>query len=293
MRQAIDLLGDLLLQTLDSREVDVTEVAQPNDAAADASQIAEVVANVEVSPVITAHPTEVQRQTIRRVLTDVAGLLDQRDRAAGDPSAVAGIDDRLRLDVLTLWQTALLRLSKLRVRDEIDEALRYYGSTLFTTVPTLTRDLGEMARSRTSGPTIDTKSAIAMGSWIGGDRDGNPFVTADVVRYATQRQAFVALERHLATLQRLAQDLSVSSRLVTPTAALSALAATSGDESPFRADEPYRRALRGMRSRLHGFAAEVLDADVLCDLRQLVDVDIDVFRSKVADFCVEHTLQPL
>jgi len=222
--------------------------------------IAATTGRLQVSPVITAHPTEVRRKTILQVLEHVAHLLVDRSRLRHDPTIVAEIDDELALDVLVLWQTALLRLSKLRVRDEINEAIRYYGTSLFEVIPELTHDL---ARSVDDGasPQLDTTHAITMGSWIGGDRDGNPFVTAEVMRYAISRQCETALGRHLDDLHRLSRQLSMTERLVTATPEVESLAAASGDDSPFRADEPYRRALRGMHARLHAFARGVLDPD--------------------------------
>ena len=231
------------------------------DADVTPEEIASVIGDLEVSPVITAHPTEVRRQTIRNELNHVASLLDERSRLGDDLPGIAEIDARLDVHVLTLWQTALLRLSKLRVRDEINEALRYYDSSLFHTVPALSRDLAREADVRLGVAGLDTTLAISMGSWIGGDRDGNPFVTGDVVHFATQRQMHVALGHHLETLFRLARELSMSSRLIDPTPELLTLAETSGDESPFRADEPYRQALRGMYARLYALAADVLDHD--------------------------------
>ena len=239
-------------------------------------QIAAVVGELEVSPVITAHPTEVLRKTIRIELEQVAALLDERGRRADDS---VDVDARLRLHVLTLWQTALLRMSKLRVNDEINEALRYFELTLFDTVPALSLELERMTQERTDGIDVDTSMVISMGSWVGGDRDGNPFVTADVLHYATQRQAYVAVNHHLTTLSRLSTALSMSSRLVTPTPALSQLAESSGDDSPFRADEPYRRALRGMYARLHGFAAAVLDLDFYRPREPQPEVPLDPYRS--------------
>jgi len=154
-------------------------------------QIAEAVHSLDVSPVITAHPTEVRRKTIRTELERVAALLDERSRGVHDKDEFARTDAELKVHILTLWQTALLRLSKLRVRDEINEALRYYELTLFDTVPKLLRELERTTSERTGVVDIDATSAISMGSWVGGDRDGNPFVTADVLHYATQRQTVV------------------------------------------------------------------------------------------------------
>ena len=163
----------------------------------------------------------------------------------------------LRLEVLLLWQTAEVRLSKLRVRDEINEALRYYGSSIFRTVPSLLTELDRLCEQHL-GRRVDNPAAISMGSWIGGDRDGNPFVTAEVLRLAVDSQAQTAFGHHLIALNRLSRQLSMSARLITPTPQLDALADASGDDSPFRADEPYRRALRGMHARLWHTAAQVL-----------------------------------
>ena len=234
----------------------------------DAEQVVQVIDDLAVSPVITAHPTEVRRQTILDVLRHIADVLDERNQLDVDDPAATDAETQLRVSILRLWQTALLRLSKLRVSDEINEALRYYSASLFETIPALSRSLENVAADRfgadgTDGTRrVDAISAVSMGSWIGGDRDGNPFVTADVMRLATGRQTHVALGHHLATLNRLGRDLSMSARLITPTTELLALADESGDDSPFRADEPYRRALRGMHARLHAFATATIDPDV-------------------------------
>lgn len=227
-------------------------------AGVDHKQIVATLTGLQVSPVITAHPTEVRRKTILNVLAEVAQLLDERGRLPDGHPDQFEIESKLDVHVLTLWQTALLRLSKLRVRDEVNEALRYYEASLFETVPKLGRDLETMAAERYETDGLDTTAAISMHSWIGGDRDGNPFVTADVMRLALSRQAKIAFDRHLNSIRDLAIDLSMSARLVTPTADLNALAESSGDDSPFRADEPYRRALRAIYARLHGFAEQVL-----------------------------------
>ncbi len=241
--------------------------ARLRDAGVSAEVTARTVSELEVSPVITAHPTEVRRKTILEVLEELSGLLEELDVRRHDARSAAHIEQELSMCVLLLWQTALLRLSKLRVRDEINEAIRYYDTSLFEVIPSLTRDLahsvqsGERDVDAPDATKIDTANTIKMGSWIGGDRDGNPFVTADVVCYATGRQTETVLTRHLAALYRLSHRLSMTDRLVTPSPAVEALASASGDDSPFRADEPYRRALRGMHARLHAFARRVLDPD--------------------------------
>ncbi len=235
---------------------------QLESAGVSSERIRSVLADLQVSPVITAHPTEVRRKTILDVLGDVADLLDRHDRLGEHDRRRDDIVRELDAKILTLWQTAILRLSKLRVSDEINEALRYYNVSLFETIPRLGADLEKHALDRFGADGIDTSRAVSMGSWIGGDRDGNPFVTADVMRLAIGRQAQTALGHHLGELRRLSVELSMSARLITPTDDLMVLADASGDDSPFRADEPYRRALRGMYARLYAFAEDVLGDDI-------------------------------
>jgi phosphoenolpyruvate carboxylase len=214
--------------------------------------------SLEASPVITAHPTEVRRQTVLEIITRVAHLLEERSGLAPDSVAARDAERRLRLEIVTAWQTAILRLSKLRVRDEINEALRYYRSSLFSVVPALLAEVETVADERWGVP-VENPDLVKMGSWIGGDRDGNPFVTAPILRLAVESQATAAFEQHLADLHRLSRQLSMSARVITPTPELLALADASLDDSPFRADEPYRRALRWMHARLWALAASVLE----------------------------------
>ncbi|MGY1833968.1 phosphoenolpyruvate carboxylase [Blastococcus sp. SYSU DS0510] len=222
--------------------------------------VARELAGALVCPVVTAHPTEVRRKTVFQVQRQVTELIRQRDRAADgdvDPQWSA----RLWRSVLTLWQTALLRLSRLRLTDEIDEALRYYELSLFEVVPAINAEVRRAVEQRWPGAGVLRRPMLLPGSWIGGDRDGNPFVTAEALRRATSRQAATALTHHLAELAALRDELSMSDRLVTPTPELYHLAEASRDDSPFRADEPYRRALTGISARLAATAARVPGAE--------------------------------
>ena len=272
--------------------------------------ISEVLADLEVSPVITAHPTEVRRKTILDVLGTVGDDLDRLDRLVDGDRRRVEVVRELEARILTLWQTAILRLSKLRVRDEINEALRYYQVSLFETIPRLAADLEALATDRLGSAPADTSRVVNMGSWIGGDRDGNPFVTADVMRLAIGQQATIALQHHLDEILRLSIELSMSSRLVTPTQALVDLADASGDDSPFRADEPYRRALRGMYARLHAFSSDVLGAGIdelscptprvalpryesLDELISDLDTVVESLRSHGADQLASVSVEPV
>ncbi len=211
---------------------------------------------VVVAPVLTAHPTEVRRKTVSTIQRRIATHLAARDFTGDGSPERAEHDRELELGVLAMWQTAMLRLSKLRVADEVAEVLGYYEQSLFAEIPDLHRRLD--VALKTTWPTlrdVAVRPVVRMGSWIGGDRDGNPFVTAEVLVAAAERQVTTAFRRHLQQLSDLSIELSMSDRLVTPTAQLVALADASGDDSPFRADEPYRRALRGMHARLAMTAA--------------------------------------
>ncbi|WP_346621645.1 phosphoenolpyruvate carboxylase [Blastococcus montanus] len=222
-----------------------------------ADTVAAELAGALVCPVVTAHPTEVRRKTVFQVQRQVTELIRQRDRSA-DGDVDAAWTGQLWRSVLTLWQTALLRLSRLRLQDEIDEALRYYELSLFDVVPAINAELRREVEERWPGAGLLRRPMLLPGSWIGGDRDGNPFVTAEALRRATTRQAETALGHHLAELAELRSELSMSDRLVTPTAELYSLAEASRDDSPFRADEPYRRALTGISARLAATADRVL-----------------------------------
>lgn len=211
-----------------------------------------------VAPVITAHPTETRRRTVFETQNRIMELMRRREWVSVDPAEADAVDRQLRRQILTLWQTALIRLSRLRIQDEIEVGLRYYDASLFEVVPRINAELRDALRSRWPDSGVLTEPMLRPGSWIGGDRDGNPYVTADVVARATHRASETALEHHLAELEVLERELSMSARLVTVTPELNRLVDESGDESAFRADEPYRRAVRGLRARLTGTAARIL-----------------------------------
>jgi len=224
----------------------------------DAGVVARELSGALVCPVVTAHPTEVRRKTIFQVQRQIHELIAQRDRAALGEVDDAQWSAQLWRSVLTLWQTALLRLSRLRLTDEIDEALRYYDLSLFDVVPELNAELRRAVNERWPNAGLLPRPMLLPGSWIGGDRDGNPFVTADALRRATSAQAEKALDHYRAELTELGTELSMSDRLVRPTEALYDLAENAQDDSAFRADEPYRRALRGISDRLCATARRVL-----------------------------------
>jgi phosphoenolpyruvate carboxylase len=202
-----------------------------------------------VSPVLTAHPTEVQRKSILDCEREIVRLLSLRDRTALTPDETAEWQGSLHRQVLSLWQTAMLRLSRLAVRDEIENGLAYYRYTFLAEVPRLYAALAH-SLAATFGTAIEVPSFLRMGSWIGGDRDGNPFVVAETLEYAIRAQAAVAFDHYLDAVHRLGAELSLSARLIEPTPELARLAADAHDANPHRQDEPYRQALTGVYGRL-------------------------------------------
>jgi len=202
-----------------------------------------------VSPVLTAHPTEVQRKSILDTEREIARLLVWRDRTALTPEERLSFDRDLWTQVLGLWQTAMLRFTRLTVRDEVDNGLSYYRYTFLDEIPRLYTALDGALRQAYAD--VDrVPSFFRTGSWIGGDRDGNPNVTAETLDYAIHAQATLAFEHYLHEVHWLGAELSLSTRLVTPSGALIALANAAKDPNQHRGDEPYRQALVGIYARL-------------------------------------------
>ncbi len=229
--------------------------------------IAQTLASSYVSPVLTAHPTEVQRKSILDAERDIAQLLTARDdiktqallyaasKDALTPRELAANEALLRARVMQLWQTRLLRFSKLTVADEIENALSYYESTFLREIPRIYADL-----ERELG-NYPVASFLRMGQWIGGDRDGNPNVSAQTLEYALRRQSEVALRHYLTEVHYLGGELSISARLVEVSPEMQALAARSPDPSEHRVDEPYRRALTGIYARLAATLKDLTGGD--------------------------------
>ncbi|MDE2604707.1 MAG: phosphoenolpyruvate carboxylase [Burkholderiales bacterium] len=217
-----------------------------------AKAVSQTLAHSYLSPVLTAHPTEVQRKSILDAERDLARLLSERDeikaralpRDALAPRELAANELQMRARVLQLWQTRLLRFTRLTVADEIETSLSYYEATFLREIPRL---YGQLEQELGQQPVA---SFLRMGQWIGGDRDGNPNVGAETLTYALRRQCEVALRHYLTELFWLGTELSLSALLVDVTPQMRALADSSPDLNEHRLDEPYRRAVTGMYSRL-------------------------------------------
>ena len=213
--------------------------------------IRETLAGALVMPVLTAHPTEIRRKSILDREMEIAGLLRERDRRAMTGAELAANDVAIRRAVLTLWQTSLLRHDRPTVLDEVQTGLSYYDQTFLQELPGI-YGLIEDAFAADDGALngADLPAFLRMGSWIGGDRDGNPFVTADVLRQTVDLQSRKALAFYLEELHNLGAELPLDRARVAISPELEQFARQFPDPSPRRAAEPYRRALVGMYARL-------------------------------------------
>ncbi|WP_137718779.1 phosphoenolpyruvate carboxylase [Methylobacillus flagellatus] len=253
-----------------------------------------------VSPVLTAHPTEVQRKTIldtERILADLLaerGGLVSRKELARNHLLIEGA-------VHALWQTRILRFSKLTVYNEIENALSYYQSTFLDVIPELLQDLEGEINQHYAG-TLDAPyqlpAFLQMGSWIGGDRDGNPFVDGDTLNEAIRLQSGTVMNHYRKELDALRRELSPSSRLVEVTPDVLMLAKASRDQSPHRQDECYRLALNSIYDRLCSTAASLLEqpgevpgALPYADADELL-ADLNVISSSLRSLCGDALIYP-
>ena len=223
----------------------------------DSVTVADALTGALVSPVITAHPTETRRRTVFDTQHRITELMRLRMHGQTRTDDGRSIDLELRRNILVLWQTALIRLSRLKIQDEIETGLRYYPAAFFEVIPQVNAEVRTALQARWPHAHVLEQPILRPGSWIGGDRDGNPNVTGDVVRLATGSAAYTALAHYFVELTALEEELSMSVRLVRIGDELRALADTCGE--PARADEPYRRALRVIHGRLTATATAILD----------------------------------
>ena len=207
---------------------------------------ADIIAVLEkalVVPVLTAHPTEVRRKSMIDHRNVIADLMALRDTGAEETPQGEPIEDAITRQIALLWQTRPLRRERLFVRDEIDNALSYFRDIFMPVLPGLYARWDRVLGHRVPG-------FLRLGTWIGGDRDGNPFVQAEQLRLALGRACGSALRYYLDALHELGAQLSISSELAAVPATGRQLAAASGDDAPSRRDEPYRRAIAGIYARV-------------------------------------------
>ncbi len=236
-------------------------LAKARSAGIDADALRKFFKSALVSPVLTAHPTEVRRKSTMDREMEVAALLDRRERVALTADEAAASDEQLRREVLTLWQTNLLRRTKLTVLDEVANGLSFYDYTFLREVPRLVNALEDRLEEGGEQAASELASFLRMGSWIGGDRDGNPFVTADVMRGTLRLQSSRVMQFYLNELHVLGSELSIAAHLADISEELRNLAERSPDTSPHRSGEPYRLAVSGIYARLTA-TAEKLEVEI-------------------------------
>jgi phosphoenolpyruvate carboxylase len=207
----------------------------------------------QVSPVITAHPTEVRRKSILDRELAIAEHLQAAERRNLRTAERADLEARMKREIRTLWQTRMLRPTRIQVTDEIDNATSVFARTFLTEVPAFNRVL-----TRVLGIEGPLPPFMTLGSWVGGDRDGNPFVGAESLDYAVRSQAEIVIDHYLEQVHELGAELSLSEGLVKVSDALAKLADGGDHTSEHKADEPYRRALTQVYARLAATRRDLL-----------------------------------
>jgi len=209
----------------------------------DAQRASDLLERALIVPVLTAHPTEVMRKSMIDHRNRIFELMRLRDAGRTETADGELIEQGIARQIALLWQTRALRRERLYVADEVDIALAYLRDVFLPVVPMLYARWERLLGRRPA-------SFLRPGSWIGGDRDGNPHVTADSLRLTLGRSSQALLADYLAQLHALGAELSISNELAEISDAVTALAEQSGDVNPARADEPYRRAITGIYARL-------------------------------------------
>ncbi len=196
-----------------------------------------------IAPVLTAHPTEVRRKSMIDHRNRIAQLMAMRDAGRDVTPDGDAVDEAILRQIALLWQTRVLRRERLYVTDEVETALSYLRDVFLPALPALYQRWDRALGSR-------VPSFLRPGSWIGGDRDGNPYVTADSLRTALAKASEAVLGHYLDQVHALGAELSISTSHAIVDAAVLRLAKSSGDSASSRSDEPYRRALTGIYARL-------------------------------------------
>jgi phosphoenolpyruvate carboxylase len=220
---------------------------------------AEALQQLRVHPVLTAHPTEARRRAVAASLRRIAHQLDRYDDPARGPVEHQIALRRLREELEVLWRTAYLRTTQPTPYDEVRTAMGVFDDTLLRAVPRLYRSAEGMVGAAEPGTAPPVVPAfLRFGSWIGGDRDGNPYVTADVTRQTMSIQADLALRALGATVERVGRTLTLDARSTPPSRALRDALARAAVSDPERADniavaspdEPHRRLMLHAAERL-------------------------------------------
>lgn len=236
--------SDLPLFSQLQRKLDASGLSQ--------STIREQLKSIQVTPVLTAHPTEVQRKSVIDVERRIADILQRRCRELLTPTQSHELNTELHASIEVLWRTRLLRNTRLTVVDEINNVLAYFPRTLLTAAPACQRLV-----SKYLGAT--PQPLVRLGTWVGGDRDGNPNVTAATLEHAIHSGSEIILKHYSDELIQLIRELPLCDARCSVTNEVMALAASAINYSAHNQDEPYRLALSRIQTRLKATRQRLLE----------------------------------
>ena len=229
----------------------------------------EILENLNVVPVLTAHPTQVQRKTILDLTNHIHSLLRQhRDVKAGLVNEKKWLGN-LRRYIELMMQTDMIREKKLKVTNEITNVMEYYNSSFLQAITNFMVEYKRLAEER--GIKLDNPKPITMGMWIGGDRDGNPFVTSETLKLSATVQSEVILNYYIDKVYTLYRTFSLSTNLSETSQAVAEMAALSSDKSVYRENEPYRRAFHYIQSKLIQTLLYLKEGNFSSDGQRLTD----------------------
>ena len=228
-------------------------------------EILELLTDLEVVPELTAHPTQVQRQSsldLMRQITETLGRYSKSDKLFIDKQECV---DELNKMVQIFWQTQMLRSNKIKVHNEISNAMIYYDVCFLEQVPKIINKAQKLAkRLNVDEKLVDEVSPLSMGMWIGGDRDGNPFVTSETLESVAQAQATKVFLYYLKNIDVLYRSFSMSNKQSNVSEELLRLSIEAEPVSIHRTQEPYRKALTRIKDKLLNTAYILLsDTEVL------------------------------
>ncbi len=259
-------------------------LAMLNQEGISAAELYSALQQTNVVPVLTAHPTEVQRKSTLDLHQAIAQKLITYHQL-DDEEEQEELAEELAAYIKILWLTRMLRANKLTVDNELDNVNNYFATTFLKAIPTLYKQLNREVRHQFKTQFDELPSFLTMGSWIGGDRDGNPNVNADTLKSAFRKQAVTLFQHYLDELKTLGTELSMSTLLTDVSEALSEQSKLSIDRSPHRLDEPYRRVIINTYARLAATAKDFSDGKL-----QILNVQAATPYTSPQDFLADLQL---
>ena len=270
-RQRVRALRDRETETHPQapRESILAAVQSLKEQGLSADEVAGVLSHVDIELVFTAHPTEAKRRSLRAKLRAIRGLLSRLDQSSLTPREEIRLRELLKREIAKMWQTDVLRPTRPTVLEEVRRGLSI-KPVLWKTIPWIQAELRHALEEVYPGDKISSPSLISFGSWMGGDRDGHPFVTPEITQQTLQWLREAAIERHLEECSRLIESLSLSVRQTPECAALyepiaAACAKWPALDAVIELTPPFetpRRWLRIIRWRLEQTLGEITDQPI-------------------------------